>query len=214
MLIAALLPCGACSMPSWLAPNLTARKRDQANTPLVQVQELQDLAKAAPKRSAEEQAFLAGQLASNMENEADPVVREQILRTAATVVTPKSDEMLRAAMEDTDAEMRITACELWGARGGEEAVERLSHALSNDTDLDVRMAAARALGETENPAATPALGTALEDPNPAMQYRAVESLKRVTGEDLGNDVKTWVAFVQSGTKPPPKTMAQRLTDWF
>jgi HEAT repeat protein len=201
-------------MPSWLAPNLQARKRDQANTPLVQVQELQELAKAAPKRSAEEQSFLANQLASNLESEADPVVREHLVRTASAVQTPKSDEMLRKSLEDSDPEMRITACELWGRRGGEEAVERLAHTLSNDTDLDVRMAAARALGETENPAATAALGTALEDPNPAMQYRAVESLKRVTGEDLGNDVKTWVAFVQNGTKPPPKTMAQRLTDWF
>jgi hypothetical protein len=35
------------------------------------------------------------------------------------------------------------------------------------------------------------LARALEDADPAVQYRAVASLKKVSGRDLGNDVNAW-----------------------
>ena len=39
--------------------------------------------------------------------------------------------------------------------------------------------------------AIPVLARALEDGDPAVQYRAVASLKQVSGRDLGNDVNAW-----------------------
>jgi HEAT repeat protein len=47
------------------------------------------------------------------------------------------------------------------------------------------------LGELKDKDAIPVLGKALEDPDPAVQYRAVASLKKVSGRDLGNDVNVW-----------------------
>jgi hypothetical protein len=35
------------------------------------------------------------------------------------------------------------------------------------------------------------LAKALEDPDPAVQYRAVGALKKVSGRDLGDDVNKW-----------------------
>jgi hypothetical protein len=39
---------------------------------------------------------------------------------------------------------------------------------------------------------------ALDDPDPALQRRAVESLRQVTGRDFGNDVVAWRTYVQGG----------------
>ena len=72
----------------------------------------------------------------------------------------------------------------------------LSEALRSDVDADVRLAAAEALGETKNPAAVAALGEALSDSDPAMQYRAVLSLQQATGKDFGTSVERWQQYVK------------------
>ena len=48
-----------------------------------------------------------------------------------------------------------------------------------------------ALGECRDESAIPVLARALEDSDPAVQYRAVAALKTVSGRDLGNDVNRW-----------------------
>lgn len=60
-----------------------------------------------------------------------------------------------------------------------------------DAELDVRLSAIRTLGSLRDKAAIPTLAKALEDPDPAVQYRAVASLKQVSGRDLGDDVNAW-----------------------
>jgi hypothetical protein len=55
----------------------------------------------------------------------------------------------------------------------------------------------------------------LDDPDPAMQYRAVMSLRQVTGQNFGNDVARWKAYVK-GEPPPaskPVSIANRLFPW-
>ena len=83
----------------------------------------------------------------------------------------------------------------------------LAEALRSDVDADVRLAAAKALGETKNPAATAPLGEALNDSDPAMQYQAVLSLQKATGKDLGNDVARWQRYVKG--EPPGDPVAGR-----
>jgi len=60
-----------------------------------------------------------------------------------------------------------------------------------DTELDVRLRALRCLGEIGDSKAVPVLAKALEDSDPAVQYRAVAALKKVSGRDLGDDVNKW-----------------------
>jgi HEAT repeat protein len=55
----------------------------------------------------------------------------------------------------------------------------------------VRLRALKMLGELKDKQAIPVLARALEDADPAVQYRAVASLKQVSGRDLGNDVNAW-----------------------
>ncbi len=92
----------------------------------------------------------------------------------------------------------------------------LQEALGSETDADVRLAAARALGQTGDAGAVPALGTALEDRDPAMQYRAVSSLRQVAPQDQGNDVDRWRAYIKGEPPPPAKpfSLTEKLRSMF
>jgi HEAT repeat protein len=92
----------------------------------------------------------------------------------------------------------------------------LGGVLTGDIDKDVRLAAARALGHTKHPTAVAALGDVLEDDDPAMQVRAVKSLRKITGEDLGNDVNRWRQYVKRELPQPdnPTSIAERLRRLF
>ena len=65
-------------------------------------------------------------------------------------------------------------------------------------DADVRLAAAE--GGRDQESRPPALGEALNNGDPAMQYQAVLSLKRTTGKDLGDNVDGWQRYVKG--EPP------------
>ena len=82
----------------------------------------------------------------------------------------------------------------------------------SDTNVDVRIAATTALGRFQGPQAIQALGEALDDSDPAIQYLAMESLRQSTGEKLGNDVRQWKQLVQGTLANPsdaPTSVADR-----
>ena len=141
--------------------------------------------------TAEQQAEFTRQLAATMLAEHDPRVRSRILEAAAEFDTPAAAAICRGALQDPDERVRMEACAAWGKRGGPEAVELLAARYRSDAELDVRLRAIRSLGESGDPTAIAVLARALEDSDPAVQYRAVAALKRVSGRDLGDDVNKW-----------------------
>jgi HEAT repeat protein len=186
-------------------------------TPAERISELRKLSETAAGRSADEKLKISEQLASSIRREKDPLIRVEIIRALGRYPGPAADAILKAALSDTETNVRVAACEAWGRRGGDaQAVGLLSEALRSDVQSDVRLAAARALGETRNPAAVPALGEALADADPAMQYRAVLSLKQATGKDLGNSVDRWQQYVKGEHPAPAPTLAERILSlsWF
>jgi HEAT repeat protein len=60
----------------------------------------------------------------------------------------------------------------------------------------------------ENEGAIPVLAEALEDPDPAVQYRAVAALKQVSGRDLGNDVNAWREWAANPGDVEPWSIAE------
>jgi HEAT repeat protein len=179
------------------------------------MEELTALAQRASKSTPVEQEKVAADLARRIQREKDPLIRQQIIRTLASYPTPMSGAVLEAALGDEHADVRIAACHAWGQRKGDEAVKQLTRVISSDTNIDVRLAATRALGETRESAAIAPLAEALVDADPAMQYRAVESLKNVTGEDYGNDVNAWRQYAQSGkATAAPVSIAERMRKLF
>ena len=182
--------------------------------PAKRISELQKLSETAAGKTADEKLKISGELAASIRAEKDPLIRVEIIRALGHYPGTAADAILKAAMSDTEMNVRVAACEAWGHHGNPEAVALLSEALRSDVQSDVRLAAAKALGETRNPAAVPALGEALADADPAMQYRAVLSLKQATGKDLGNSVDRWQQYVKGEQPKPAPTLAERIRSWF
>ncbi len=149
-----------------------------------------DAAKAKAGTHAEKAEFTSGQVKSMLE-EHDPRVRCVILETVAEFETPSAVAICKGGLEDPDPRVRMAACTVWRTRGGPEAVELLATRYRSDQEIDVRLRALRELGQLGDQQAIPVLAKALEDSDPAVQYRAVAALKKVSGRDLGDDVNKW-----------------------
>jgi HEAT repeat protein len=124
---------------------------------------------------------------------------------------------LKRAVQDKDRQVRLRAVEAWAKRPGADAIPVLAETLASDTDFDVRLAATRTLGRFRDPTAVQPLSVALEDSNPALQYRAVESLKNITGRDFGSDLDAWRRFARGDVidRSSEPSLADRwFGDWF
>lgn len=185
-----------------------------APTPRELMTRLQTLQKDIPSMSPEAQHAQAVELAQRYRNESDPILRAQIVRTIACCGSPAAGETLAAALGDSDRDVRIACCDAWAVHGGPQAVPNLSTALRHDKLSDVRMAAARSLGRLSGPDVVQALAPALDDSDPALQYRAVQSLRNVTGKDFGDDVNAWREFVGGGTPAEISTVQRLKLDYF
>jgi HEAT repeat protein len=181
-------------------------------SPTKRINDLRELAKNASQKNPTEKELIAAQLATEIQHEPDPLLRARIVRTLGEYPGPAADFVLRVAVNDSDNDVRTAACESWGKRNTAEAATMLVGVLNGDIEHDVRMAAARALGQSHEQVAVMALGNALDDKDPAMQYRAVISLRQITGQDLGNDVNKWREYVKSGKLAP--VQASTSHHWF
>lgn len=202
-------------LPSWIPfQGQASDTLPGVKTPAERIAELRQLSANAASGSAEQKQQVAQQLVASIRTEKDPLLRVEIIRALGRYPGPQSDAVLKAAFSDADTHVRMAACEAWGKRGDGQAVGFLSETLRSDVDADVRLAAAKALGETKNRDSVPALGEALGDSDPAMQYRAMLSLERVTGKDLGNDVGRWQQYVKGDLPETAPSIAERLRHMF
>jgi HEAT repeat protein len=182
-------------------------------TPAQRIAELRKWSAEAAKATPQQRQAISEQLAASIRTEKDPLIRVEIIRTLGAYSSASADGVLKAAMNDPDTQVRLAACDAWGKRHDDQAVELLAAAMNGDVASEVRQTAVRALGDTKNPAAVKPLGNALSDADPAMQYLAVLSLKKVTGKDFGDDVNRWQQYVR-GETPPPPSWAERIRQWF
>ncbi len=192
------------------------------------VELVKQLGADAAKGNADEQQKVATELAAMISKEQDPLVRKSIIKVLATISNDTSTAILAVGIKDPDAQVREQVCFAWGLRAEaaaqrgpaavpdpakETALRILATALSSDTNIDVRLAAARSLGQLKNDSrAISALGLALKDADPALQYYTVASLKEVSGKDFGSDVARWEQYCDSVAPPSsaqPATVASR-----
>jgi hypothetical protein len=180
------------------------------------VQEIREVADRAERMTPEERERTAQELGARLQNESSPTMKRELTRALGRFETPLADAALTMALADPDAAIRRMAVESWALRRTPQAVEALGKTLASDTDLDVRMAAARALGAYNDRAAIESLGVALDDPDPALQFCAIQSLRTATGRDYGGDVAAWRQVVQ-GIEPTNferPSFAQRWLSWY
>ena len=194
--MACLLAVGGCASGKPWTPfqdqKKAAREREKYGpTADERIKQLAADAKQAQAGSTHEQHEFTQSLVAAVLEEHDPRVRAKILEIAAGFDTAAATAICKGALEDPDERVRMAACSAWGKRGGPEAVQLLAARYQADPELDVRLRALRELGTLGDKQAIPVLARALEDSDPAVQYRAVAALKKVSGRDLGNDVNKW-----------------------
>jgi HEAT repeat protein len=191
-ILATSMATGCASWSPWKRQEKAARDQEKygftADTRIKKLAERSKVAKSGPEQG---QLEFTQDLVRMMLEEHDPRVRGKILETAAEYDTASATAICKGAMQDPSDTVRIKACDVWAKRGGEDAVQLLATRFQTDADLDVRLRALKMLGELKDKQAIPVLARALEDSDPAVQYRAVASLKEVSGRDLGNDVNVW-----------------------
>lgn len=135
---------------------------------------------------------------------------EAIERTSVVALLGKLDDpraldpLLRAA-DDPDPLVRQAACEYLGRWHEDRVVEVLIDRLQNDASIDVRLAAARALGQIPSRRAAQALYAHLADPDVAIRYRVREALAELVGEDYGFDMEQWRGAIEQASFTQPKT---------
>ncbi len=206
----ALAGCQSVPWPQvWPFPE---RERTTFNTPALRVDAVEQFAMRSTGVDSPEQREITDQLARQMQVEPDPLVRRAVVRAIAEFRTPMAQQVLEAGLADEDRAVRVACCRALGVRGEAASVATLANVLRNEKDIDVRLAAAEALGSIDSPESIQALVIALDDRDPALQYVGVQSLKAITGEDYGGDVEAWRTAATGGTPLAPQTpsLAERL----
>jgi HEAT repeat protein len=213
----ALAGCQSLPWPQmWPFPE---RERTTYHTPAMRVDAVQQFAMRSTGVDSPEQREITDQLARQIQVEPDPLVRQAVVGTIAEFRTPIAQQVLEAGLADQDETVRVACCQAIGRRAaagvedaGNTSLAALAGVLRSESNIDVRLAAAEALGHIKSPDAIQALIVALDDRDPALQYVGVQSMKSITGQDYGPDVQAWRTVAAGDTPPQPRTpsLAERL----
>lgn len=212
--LAAALGCGSPGSP-WLVKREAKPPGPWVAKPSERVASLERVRRDAPQATPEQRAKVALEMSKALPGEPDPLIRIEMVRTLAELPGDVATQAVLEALHDGDEDVRQAACEAAARRDAAGAVAALGRVLTDDADTDVRLAAARALGETRDPVAVAALAPALEQSDPAIQLRAMESLRKVSGRNYGRDVTAWREYAQ-GREPQSNSgsLIARVREWF
>jgi HEAT repeat protein len=209
-LCAALFACGCASTDEmyswwpWYEPDQTAELERYGPISRQKIEYLREMQDAPSDDTV-------AKIAQQIQQERDPSVRLEMVRTLAQHSSPQARSLVAAALKDSDPDVRVTACEELGRVGGEESARLLAEALASDTNVDVRIAATEALGEMRDPRAVPLIAVALEDQDPALQLRGMEAMRLASGKNLGNDVNKWRQYAKN---PDTELREESIADRF
>jgi HEAT repeat protein len=91
-------------------------------------------------------------------------VRARAALALGKIGDPKTIQPILKTLKDPEDEVRIAACLALGLFKDSSTFDEIANVLLDDTKIEVRQAAAKALGFTQHPAALPYLMEALRDP--------------------------------------------------
>ncbi len=216
LMLGLLLAAAGCRSAGVPPGVLFWEKQDVADfeLPHEKIERYQKLAASGRRKPAEEKEKLAQQLATEIRETKDPILRTHIVQALEVLPSPTGAKVLQAAISDEDEYVRLVAVKGLSAQGGTDNTRALARVVESEKDLAVRMAAIRGLGNLKTPEAVTALAIALDDPNPAIVDSTIDSLEIATGKYYARDAKVW-AEVARGSDLPQKerSIAERLFGW-
>jgi hypothetical protein len=181
-----------------LAPSLLTRRAD-----------MRAMVQSARRAGESDLARAAGQLHDVALHDPVLLVRMEAVQLLGELDHPQARTALSACSQDPQSEIRLAAVQACARHPATESIPILQQVVGGDSDLDVRLAATRALANFTQPEAIRALGLALDDPNPALQLRAADALRAVSGQPYGRDIEAWRQFVRQSAPPISTTSDSR-----
>lgn len=135
--------------------------------------------------------------------DADPGVRAVAARALGTNGQASDALTLSPMLKDKDATVRLEAARGLQRLHNPEVVPALMNALNlaKEEDERVRREAALALAQYREPRVVDALITALDDESVAVNFGVRDSLRMLTGQDLGLARRDWQAWYRSTQTP-------------
>lgn len=179
----------------------TKQDRTSYQTPAMRAEAATQLAAQSQTGDAGAQQTALTSLATQIQTEPDPLVREAIVRSVARFSQPLAQEIVQAGLQDEDAFVRQRCCQLLGDRQATTSVAALKAVMLQDEEADVRIAATQALGELKTAEAQQALVAALEHQDPAMQFAGVEAVQSMTGREFDGNVRACLAYAKGESLP-------------
>ena len=132
----------------------------------------------------------------------DPLVRATAIRALNRARHADSDPTFIAALSDPEAEVRLEAVKALNRMPTAAAAGPLSKALADPQEpVDVRIAAAEALGHYQTLDVARALVAQLNGRDFGVAWQARRSLKQMLGADYRYDEPAWLAFLTGPTSP-------------
>ncbi|MBC19642.1 MAG: hypothetical protein CMJ74_05185 [Planctomycetaceae bacterium] len=140
---------------------------------------------------------ISGNLAQQIRREPNAFLRQEIVRTLAECQTSVAADILRQGLNDESVDVQIQCCRGWGKWGGEESVDVLGQVLQNKlATMDLKIAAIDALQTIGNLESAPFLVPLLDKrEDPALQYRSLKALQKITGKSLADDQEAWETYI-------------------
>jgi len=129
----------------------------------------------------------------------DPSVRAAAIRALGRHGDPIHASLLIDALDEESEFVRVEAARALQRVHSGQAIDPLIARTeeANETDVDVRAAAADALGQYRESRVVLALIGALRDPRLSVNHRVRQSLRTLTGQDFGLDRSAWIQWYNS-----------------
>ncbi|MBL8764676.1 MAG: HEAT repeat domain-containing protein [Phycisphaerae bacterium] len=133
----------------------------------------------------------------------DPAVRAVAARALGRHGAPEHVPLLAPLLDDEDRGVRFEAARSLQRLHNESGIDALVNAsdIRKEPDPDVRAEACTALGQYADPRVLNSLIASLDDEHLSVSMAALESLRTLTGQDLPDRPKDWLAWRESTTAP-------------
>jgi hypothetical protein len=185
------------------AQNKWIEEEKIADTLFVKKREMREKVEYAINGTQQDQQSAANFLAEIIRRDSILLHRIYAVQLLGQLDCPASLKALLEATEDSNSEIRIAAIGSLEKLPADESLPRL--------------AAARSIGEFTGERAITAVAVALDDQDPALQRRVMQSLEKITGEPLGTNQIAWEKYVKATTSdrmPPARQPKSTIDDYF